>query len=311
MSLENCPKCSKKLLSPLASTGRQLCMSCGWSDQTAHNVIKRNLCVRIPQFSKKSTIITTSLLLSIMAGSSTWAYWSDNRVPCKMSDDKPAHLVLKDLRSQWFDAVALASSTPRISLPTQIGRLQEIKQKMQSQNWSECAKPAKDLLLQSMQSKIDGFIEFLNVNHSESLSNYYIEKSDSKMREFNLEYRKLLSNKDIRVLEQEEQNYKTKARIQIYLAEQFLLPLEGKQYTNTIPNISTQNQKHELKVIELDSSKSIIVGLAKEENLKSFAGGISKVGTIICETHNNSKDITSPKLKDNVWSCGSDSFEVK
>lgn len=33
MSLEQCPKCDRKLNPPLQSSGRQVCMKCGWSDQ--------------------------------------------------------------------------------------------------------------------------------------------------------------------------------------------------------------------------------------------------------------------------------------
>ena len=33
MSLENCPKCEKKLPPPFSSSGRQVCSACGWSDK--------------------------------------------------------------------------------------------------------------------------------------------------------------------------------------------------------------------------------------------------------------------------------------
>lgn len=33
MTPENCPKCEKKLPSPLQSSGRQVCSSCGWSSR--------------------------------------------------------------------------------------------------------------------------------------------------------------------------------------------------------------------------------------------------------------------------------------
>lgn len=33
MALESCPKCSHKLAPPLKSSGRQICMKCGWSDR--------------------------------------------------------------------------------------------------------------------------------------------------------------------------------------------------------------------------------------------------------------------------------------
>ncbi len=33
MTLENCPKCEKKLLPPFASSGRQVCSGCGWSNK--------------------------------------------------------------------------------------------------------------------------------------------------------------------------------------------------------------------------------------------------------------------------------------
>jgi len=33
MTLENCPKCEKKLPPPFSSSGRQVCSACGWSDK--------------------------------------------------------------------------------------------------------------------------------------------------------------------------------------------------------------------------------------------------------------------------------------
>lgn len=33
MTLENCPKCEKKLPPPFPSSGRQVCSGCGWSDK--------------------------------------------------------------------------------------------------------------------------------------------------------------------------------------------------------------------------------------------------------------------------------------
>ena len=33
MSLDNCPKCNKKLLPPFKSSGRQVCTGCDWSDR--------------------------------------------------------------------------------------------------------------------------------------------------------------------------------------------------------------------------------------------------------------------------------------
>jgi len=33
MALESCPKCNHKLAPPLKSSGRQICMKCGWSDR--------------------------------------------------------------------------------------------------------------------------------------------------------------------------------------------------------------------------------------------------------------------------------------
>jgi|GEM_PF-1393139 len=33
MALESCPKCSHRLGPPLKSSGRQVCMKCGWSNR--------------------------------------------------------------------------------------------------------------------------------------------------------------------------------------------------------------------------------------------------------------------------------------
>ena len=70
--------------------------------------------------------------------------------------------VLADTVKRWDDAVTLASSTPRMSLPERIADLQKIKQDTEGLMVSLCLSTPKSILLRSMGSTIDGFLIFLH-----------------------------------------------------------------------------------------------------------------------------------------------------
>ena len=62
---------------------------------------------------------------------------------------------------EWDDAVRLADSTPRGSLAPQIAKMQEVRRKVQAQEWPGCGQAAYGLLVKGMDQQIDGFIAFL------------------------------------------------------------------------------------------------------------------------------------------------------
>lgn len=69
---------------------------------------------------------------------------------------------LSNAVKRWDDAVTLASSTPRMSLPERIADLQKIKQDTEGLMVPLCLSTPKSILLRSMGSTIDGFLMFLH-----------------------------------------------------------------------------------------------------------------------------------------------------
>lgn len=41
MAFETCPKCNHRLGPPLKTSGRQVCMKCGWSDRPRQNAVEQ------------------------------------------------------------------------------------------------------------------------------------------------------------------------------------------------------------------------------------------------------------------------------
>ena len=161
MISENCPKCDKKLPPPFKSTGRQVCSNCGWSNKlkpTKKSKIsakpKSKLNFPLPKFSKKTLTVGGGSIAALVVILWGFVSWSDTRVACKTKDGEPAYKVLKNIHTEWEDAVELAGSTSRMSLPPLIGKLQEVKRKVEAQEWKECAEPAVNSLADSMKHTI-------------------------------------------------------------------------------------------------------------------------------------------------------------
>lgn len=68
---------------------------------------------------------------------------------------------IEPIHARWMDAIAVADSTPRMSLAVQINELQEIKRELDKVEVDECLSKAHDNLTLSYQYTIDGFLEFL------------------------------------------------------------------------------------------------------------------------------------------------------
>jgi len=83
--------------------------------------------------------------------------------PTPACPDRAAEFIRlsQDLREQWDDALTLADSTPRGSLPPQIADLQRIRRETEDLEVPDCAAEAKEHLVGAMDAGIDGFIAFL------------------------------------------------------------------------------------------------------------------------------------------------------
>lgn len=69
---------------------------------------------------------------------------------------------LDNLARRWTDAVTLADSTPRISLPERVAELQKIKQETENLKVNECLNNPKNSLILSMDATVNGFLVFLH-----------------------------------------------------------------------------------------------------------------------------------------------------
>lgn len=72
-----------------------------------------------------------------------------------------ANQALDSLLGRWDDAVKLASNTSRIALSGPVTTLQSIKREAERLTVSPCMDQAKSLLLKSMESTTEGFLEFM------------------------------------------------------------------------------------------------------------------------------------------------------
>ncbi len=72
-----------------------------------------------------------------------------------------ANQALDSLLGRWDDAVKLASNTGRIALSGPVTTLQGLRREAERLTVSPCMDQAKNLLLKSMESTTEGFLEFM------------------------------------------------------------------------------------------------------------------------------------------------------
>ncbi len=68
---------------------------------------------------------------------------------------------LDELIGRWGDAVKVAGTTGRIALSGPVATLQNVRREAQQLTLSPCMDQAKSLLTQSMDSTVEGFLEFM------------------------------------------------------------------------------------------------------------------------------------------------------
>lgn len=338
MTSENCPKCEKKLPAPFKSSGRQVCSGCGWTNKPTNSkqVNTSNVKLKLEKvfhtLDKKYLIIGGCSLAILIFGSWGLVSWADTRVSCKTKDGKPAYKTLKNIHTEWEDAVELAGSTSRMSLPPLVGKLQKVKRDLKTEEWKDCAKPAVKLLSDSMSSTIEGFITFLDSANSKWLYQSDFEKAGEKMSQYSLEYAKLMPNKERRIEEQkalaeleESQRLAREVMAKVSLGSAIrgeqTFHFENKEFTKSRSEVYLEDYKDEhynIEIVKADKNEAILIANPKEKsNLKSFAEAIAYGGSsykyerISCETNKPSTEINPPIFSSSKWSCGSGSHEIE
>lgn len=93
---------------------------------------------------------------------------------------KPFLDQLQPIAREWDDAAKLASQSPRMSLPTQIEKLQGIRRKAQDLTPPECAAAAKGHLIGAMDATIQAYFDFLSQKNDTTVKASF-EKAGKEM----------------------------------------------------------------------------------------------------------------------------------
>ena len=121
--------------------------------------------------------------------------WWHYRNACSTSDGEKVYGLLYDYLYQWEDESKLANQTGRISLSPRIAELQRIRREVDQEEWPECAKDAKTILVAGMDYSIDGFIAFLQSSGSEEIdklvTGVYFTNAENRFDAFKEEIEKV------------------------------------------------------------------------------------------------------------------------
>ena len=108
----------------------------------------------------------------------------------KLSLSKEFVAEVESLLDDWDDAHAVASSTSRIALGPAVAEMQKIRRKAADLEAPKCAEPAKEALLQYMDSVIAGYLAFMSDEPDSTIAEHF-EKAQTEMSVFLLEFVKL------------------------------------------------------------------------------------------------------------------------
>ena len=97
---------------------------------------------------------------------------------------------VQPIAQEWDDAANLASSTPRMSLPIQIARLQEVRRKAQVVIVYDCTRPAHEALLGAMDRTIVAYTDFLAQKPEKDVQDRFTAAADL-MKTFTKEMQQL------------------------------------------------------------------------------------------------------------------------
>lgn len=102
----------------------------------------------------------------------------------------PGITQIQSIAQEWDDAFKLANSTPRATLPAQIGNLQAIRRKVQDVQMPECAALVKQRLIDAMDNSINGFIAFLGQKPDTEVKQFF-DQANKSMEDFGKEIQAL------------------------------------------------------------------------------------------------------------------------
>jgi len=118
---------------------------------------------------KKFMLFLVALLV-VGAGAFGWYYLYG---PCGTQQVARAGATFQPIIDDFSDAVDLANSTARGSLPDRISQLQDIKSQAGEAQVPACMNTSKTLLVKSMEATIDGFIAFMAEQDDSTVSSFF------------------------------------------------------------------------------------------------------------------------------------------
>ncbi|MEL6353725.1 MAG: type IV pilin-like G/H family protein [Cyanobacteria bacterium J06627_28] len=192
---------------------------------------------------------------------------------------------------------------------------------MQSIQWEKCAQPASELLAESMEKKIEGFIIFLDSDNPQSSIDTAFESSRDLRYEYNQEYTALLPRKEKIKAEREFMEVTTSGMLTLMRSQQLINHMEDKPFIKTIEEFNSSfeailvdEENYNYEIAEAADTKFVITVSAKQRGLKSYAMGIQATGSdfeaIVCVSDEPSKKIEAPELLGLEWSCAEKSSEL-
>jgi hypothetical protein len=244
---------------------------------------------------------------------------------CKISGGKPAYKELDSIVAEWDDAVTLAESTSRMALPSQISTMQAIKRDLDDIEWNECSSKAVDLLRNSMQATIEGFVLFL-ADEDESDIQEKWEASLSAQAAYGASYLDLLPPSEKMEKKREFYEGLAKDHLKSVRLAQYLHNLENSPLTSDVKNFTSDVEKLErfssYRVAELEghynlqyslSSPQFFTAIAasQDSKIKSYALAMTDYQWIICASVEPSKTIEMPIASGKSLSCGQESIQVE
>lgn len=240
---------------------------------------------------------------------------------CKV-DSQPAYKVFQAFESKWSDSVELAHGTSRMALSQPISDMQSIKQEVEKTDWEKCSQSAADLLIKSMNRKIDGFISFLDPDTLESVVDDNFEDSKRYRSLYYKEYLELLPRKERAETKRRKiESYAEFELISILMNEKFRRA-KGQSFTQSTAELDSSvvpdkrfDENYTFNILEPSDIKFIAAATSKKRGLKSYSIGVhvqedKVLGHIFCESNKASKSILAPTLSEDVWACPIDSDTV-
>jgi hypothetical protein len=152
-------------------------------------------------------------------------FWVNRDIICFVKEDVTAHKLFEEIKDKWLDELKLANSTPRMSLPTRIAVLQEIRRELTDQQWPDCATKAKENLTKSMDSMIDGFIAFLS-DESDILVSLHVEKGERHLEIFTL-YMEALKPENTKLRKKIKEELKDKEELDLDALEKIIKDMDS------------------------------------------------------------------------------------